>query len=90
MRERDHSNAIEVLDEGEALTELTVVEEVIHATDSRSKFVLFNFAFKHLRKVVYEESTRTFIVFVLFFVDLLTILEILDGVRHFYIVTDCI
>lgn len=46
MRERDHDDTVEVLDEGETLTEFAMVDQIAHSPNSGCKFVLFYFAFK--------------------------------------------
>ena len=41
MRERQHCNAVVVLNERESITELTVVNEAIHSANGADKLVHF-------------------------------------------------
>ena len=52
MRERHHNNAVVVLDEGEAVAKLTIVDVIAHAADGFAKLVLLDPALEHLADIV--------------------------------------
>ena len=59
MREWNHSDIVEVLDEWKASTELADIDQIAEATDCRCQLILLNFAFKKTLQIVDIEATRT-------------------------------
>ena len=56
VREGNDRDAVKVLDEREAIAEFASIEEVVHASNGRCQFVLFDLALEKLRKVVDVKS----------------------------------
>ena len=58
VREWDNSDRVEVLDEGEAITETAIVDLIAKATNGFGEAILLNLAVEELLNVVDVETGR--------------------------------
>ena len=87
MREGNHSDRVIVLNEGESVTEFTIVDKIANTAHCRRQPIFLDFTFKQLLDIVNVKAARG----KLEILDLLWIaflLVVLDSVRCFQRVTD--